>query len=777
MQMKIKHKILFIAFLIYANAGFTAANKTDSLKQVYKNSVGKNRIELALKIMNAVQRTKPDEAVLYGKEVLQLIKQFPDKKLELKIMSANAWAYLHKNNIDSAMYFAGLTGDLAEKYGLKEGLILKSLIIARIMRSEGMYQQAIDTLQYAVELNSYVEDKLLQVKLFNELGSVHRRLSNYTEALSYHTQAYDILKNNPDYNDDLSITLSFLGITNDVMGNYDKALEFHQQTLEINKKNNDIRGVAGSVHNIGILYQKIQKYSESLQYYEMAKEYWEELNNREGLAATLNSIGAIHELRKDYNQALEHYKQAYAIWEKSGSPYSLSIAYHNIASTNLSLKNYTEALKYIQQAIDVRTNLGDKNGTAGSLIVLAEIYEKIGKIDSAVFVGKKGIKLAEETGNLSTLRSAYATLSEIYENSNYFREALNEYKNFKAVHDSIFNMESQSVIAEVETKYKSEEKEKQITILQKENEIQDLYRLILISGLFLVTLILILIYNRYRLKKRAHEALKQLHQTEVETANLKTEAAESKAAMLHVEYELKKKELEAARELQLSMLPAEMPKLKNASIAAHMKTATEVGGDYYDFFIGDDESLTIILGDATGHGAQAGIMVTATKSIFHLFSCKHDLVEILNRTNAGIKNIKLSNLYMSAALLRLKGSVLEYAGAGMPPAFVYRASQKKVEQLSLKGSPLGNSLEYRYTKSETILHPGDLLLLMSDGFPELFNSKMEMLDYEIIPELLKMNAGKLPEEIISDFYGKASEWLNGVKQQDDMTFMVLKNIG
>lgn len=774
--MKIKPLLLVLIIAAGALAASVNANGADSLKQLYNNSTGKNRIEIALKIMSAVQRTNPAEAVSYGHEAIKLIEEFPDKLLEIDVLNANGWAYLHRNNIDSALYFAGLTGELAIKYKMEKGLILKSLLVGRVLRNQGLFQEAIDTLESAVNINSLVEDNHLQVKLFNELGSVYRRLSNYPEALSYHMQAHEILKKYPD-DDELATTLTFLGITNDIIGNYDKALNFHQQSLELNKKNNDVRGMAGSVHNIGILYQKLDDYSQSLQYYKQALKLWEELDNQGGLAATLNSIGAIHELQNNYKEALNYYSRAFTIWKNEGSQYSLGIAYHNIGSVNASLGDYNNAIESIQQAIAIRKKLGDKAGTSGSLIVLSSIYNELGKADSAIFYGREGLKLAQETGGLSSLRTAYHTLSEIYEKNGLLNEALKEYKNYKAVHDSIFNLESQSVIAELETKYRSEEKEQQIKILQKETEIQDLYRIVLISGLFLVLMILGLLYNRYRLKKRSHETLKKLHQKEVETANLRTEAAENKAAVLQVEFNQKKKELEAARDLQLSMLPAEMPKLKNASIAAKMETATEVGGDYYDFFVGDDESLTIIIGDATGHGAQAGIMVTATKSIFHLFSCKHDLVEILKRTNAGLKNIKLPNLFMSAALLRLKGNVLEYAGAGMPPAFLYRASQKKVEELTLKGSPLGNSLEYRYTKSETVLYPGDLLLLMTDGFPELFNSKMEMLDYDIIPELLKSNAVKLPEEVISEFYSKASEWLNGEKQQDDMTFVVLKYTG
>ena len=72
-------------------------------------------------------------------------------------------------------------------------------------------------------------------------------------------------------------------------------------------------------------------------------------------------------------------------------------------------------------------------------------------------------------------------------------------------------------------------------------------------------------------------------------------------------------ELEEARHLQLSMLPKKLPNLPHLDIAAYMKTASEVGGDYYDFHLGEDGTLTIAVGDATGHGLKAGTMVSVVK--------------------------------------------------------------------------------------------------------------------------------------------------------------------
>jgi sigma-B regulation protein RsbU (phosphoserine phosphatase) len=110
----------------------------------------------------------------------------------------------------------------------------------------------------------------------------------------------------------------------------------------------------------------------------------------------------------------------------------------------------------------------------------------------------------------------------------------------------------------------------------------------------------------------------------------------------------------------------------------------------------------------------------------------------------------------------------------MPPAYIYRAASGQVEEITLKGLPLGSVLNYQYPKTSVKLNKGDVVAIMSDGFPELFNQKSEMLGFEKIPGLLKDVGTKTSSEIIKHFTDTASEWLNGNKQQDDMTFVVFK---
>jgi serine phosphatase RsbU (regulator of sigma subunit) len=261
---------------------------------------------------------------------------------------------------------------------------------------------------------------------------------------------------------------------------------------------------------------------------------------------------------------------------------------------------------------------------------------------------------------------------------------------------------------------------------------------------------------------------------EVEQLSAQQIEQERRAALLHAENERRAQELEEARQLQLSMLPARVPQLPNLEIAAHMKPATEVGGDYYDFYVGEDGTLTVAVGDATGHGLKAGSVVTATKSLFNAFASEPDIRSIFKQSNLALKRMNLRGLYMAMTMLKVKDGRLSVSVAGMPPMLIYRAASLRIEELVINAMPLGSVSSFPYQQQETLLAPGDTVVLMSDGFAERFNPQGEMLDYQKAREVLEAVATRSPQEIIDRFIAVGEEWAGSRPQDDDVTFVVLK---
>ena len=139
---------------------------------------------------------------------------------------------------------------------------------------------------------------------------------------------------------------------------------------------------------------------------------------------------------------------------------------------------------------------------------------------------------------------------------------------------------------------------------------------------------------------------------------------EAERLVLEADNDRKTAELEEARQLQLAMLPKEIPRLRDFEIAVHMSTANEVGGDYYDFAANGDGSCTMVVGDATGHGLHAGMVVGAAKSLFQTCSGEEELSQVLHRIETGLSAIHRREASMAMLLLRLQANRIHLASRG-----------------------------------------------------------------------------------------------------------------
>lgn len=273
--------------------------------------------------------------------------------------------------------------------------------------------------------------------------------------------------------------------------------------------------------------------------------------------------------------------------------------------------------------------------------------------------------------------------------------------------------------------------------------------------------------RRFELNRREQKARFRENQ-------LRLKATEAEKRAIEAENERKTKELEEARQLQLSMLPKEVPKLPHLEIAAFMRTATEVGGDYYDFLVQENGVLNVGFGDATGHGLQAGTMVTLMKGFFTSDAAKLELQEFMNHCTNMIKEIKLGRILMSFSLVRINDHNLTITSAGMPPVYFYNKEKNETEEILIQGMPLGAMRKFAYKTVERELKSGDTILLLTDGLPEQMNKNSEMLDYPRVKDSFSQIAYKKPDKIIEALTNLGDEWMGEKIQDDDITFVVIK---
>ncbi len=247
------------------------------------------------------------------------------------------------------------------------------------------------------------------------------------------------------------------------------------------------------------------------------------------------------------------------------------------------------------------------------------------------------------------------------------------------------------------------------------------------------------------------------------------------------EWGRKLQELEYARELQLSMLPNRDYESEILDIFGEMRTATEVGGDYFDYFKLDEDRLCLAIGDATGHGLAAGLVVGMTKlgSALWTRSSHSGLARMLQDLNTALKQTlprKNVGMGLGAAVIDTRRMQVELAFAGMPYPYHYRAADRRLKPLVMKGPPLGFLSRIHVQSCRVDLAPGDCLVFLSDGIPERFNDQNQLWGSRALEASLApaCRDSRSAERIAKSLLAACDQFANGRDHEDDMTVLALR---
>ena len=243
------------------------------------------------------------------------------------------------------------------------------------------------------------------------------------------------------------------------------------------------------------------------------------------------------------------------------------------------------------------------------------------------------------------------------------------------------------------------------------------------------------------------------------------------------ERELIEQELELARSIQQASPSKEVPTLDGWQIAPFYQPAREVGGDFYDFFKLDDDRVGVVVGDATGKGVPAALVVSATSSMLRAVARvlgSSSPGEVLSQVNEALFARIPSNMFVTCfyAILDPKSATLSYANAGHDLPYL-RRSDGDVEELRARGMPLGLMPGMGYEEGELSLAEGNCVLFYSDGLVEAHNPKGEMFGFPRLGELVAEHGeeSSFGDTLLEELYSFVGE---GWEQEDDITLLTLK---
>lgn len=238
-------------------------------------------------------------------------------------------------------------------------------------------------------------------------------------------------------------------------------------------------------------------------------------------------------------------------------------------------------------------------------------------------------------------------------------------------------------------------------------------------------------------------------------------------------------QMEIARNIQMSILPDQFPTWPELAVAASSVPAAEVGGDYYDFITLNDGSYLVAIGDATGHGPGAAlIMAMAAASLRTLTAIYTDLGEILTQLNRLLFNETPDFAFMTCCLIRFcrKNSKIRWANAGhLSPVIVSSdGAEKSLLDTADDHLPLGLSSSVVYEESELPVREGDFIYTVTDGITEARNCEQELFGTERLSALLEANREGELGTLLAEISEAVAAWRNGEEAEDDETSVLMR---
>ncbi len=239
-----------------------------------------------------------------------------------------------------------------------------------------------------------------------------------------------------------------------------------------------------------------------------------------------------------------------------------------------------------------------------------------------------------------------------------------------------------------------------------------------------------------------------------------------------------RRELDYAREMQLAMLPGDCPAPAWLDVCSLSLPATEVGGDYYDYFDLADGRWTVVVGDVAGHGMASGLLLAGVRSSLTLLADEHDDAGIwLERLHRMVQRTsrRRTLVTLAAVTFDARDGSAEVVSAGHPPGLLRRAASGRAEEVTVDSLPLGVNLPAAPARRSLVLVPGDVLLLLSDGLYETTDAAGEAFGFARLAAAFEEVGGRASSQAIRDGLLQALWSFKGdAAPADDITFVVVR---
>ena len=378
-----------------------------------------------------------------------------------------------KGEYEQAIKYVTDALQLSKKINFKEGEAKSYLNIGNIFWLEGNFTDALSNYSNALKINNEIKNKKGIAAAYQGIGNVSRMQSNYSDALANYLSALMILEEIND-KQKIAYTYSLIGIAYAEQGNYADALNVKLKGLRIALEIEDKHLILGSYNDIGKIHESQGNYSEALKSYFASLKLAEELGYKDDIASSYNNIGETYSIQGKKPEALKSYYASLKMFKETGNKFGVSAAYANVGAIYQVLGNYDEALKNCLASLKIDTEIGNKEGTATAYINLGLICFSLNKYSEANKYFNNALLLTKEIGDKEGIKASYNGMADLDSAIGDFRRAFAHSRLCGIYKDSLLNEASNKQINEINAKYQSEKKNKEIVVLTKDSQIKDL---------------------------------------------------------------------------------------------------------------------------------------------------------------------------------------------------------------------------------------------------------------------------------------------------------------
>lgn len=496
--------VLFVLLLTGVTGLAADQPSVAELESRLENTTGAQRLKLLNQLAYRSSYVSVETGRRYGHEALQLARALHDRAGEADAERNLAVSESVAGNHQGSLKFATRALELYREVGDRKGEASSLNVIGVGHRMMGHYDQALEFYERSLAIDRKLGNLKGVARTLGNVANVHYDRGDFAKALEIHQQELEIEKK-LDNQPGIAGALNNIGIALYQMGDYDGALEKLLASIKIHEKTGDDRRVAGCLANIGNIFQDMGQLDRALQYFQRAMDLYKKVGSLSGVAAAHTNLGNVYHFQKRFSEAEAEYKKALAMAKQQANDWDLAASYDNLGVLNRNRGRLAAALPLHRKALALWTRLGVKDGIARSSQNIGETLQMMGRQREAVPYLKRAITLAEEITDPDRLSEAGDILSHVLESLGDYRGALEAYRKAAEAHATKLNEESNRRVQELEARFQTEKKQREIDLLAKENELERLRstraRLranLMFGGLGVAGLMLVWLGYRYR---------------------------------------------------------------------------------------------------------------------------------------------------------------------------------------------------------------------------------------------------------------------------------------